>query len=69
MNKEITIIKLLNKIANNEEIPKKIKYDSKIYTYNDFHRDYVLYEDKDIIDSNTYFVADLVNFNNLNNIV
>lgn len=28
MNKKIKIIDLLNKIANNEELPKKIKYKS-----------------------------------------
>lgn len=27
------IIELLNKIANDEEVPKKIKYDGQIYTY------------------------------------
>ena len=32
------IIDLLNKIANGEEVPKKINYDGKIYDYED--RDY-----------------------------
>ncbi len=31
--KIITVIQLLNKIANGEEVPKKIKYKGSIYTY------------------------------------
>lgn len=30
---KLTVIQLLNKIANNEEVPKKIKYNKKIYEY------------------------------------
>jgi hypothetical protein len=41
------IIELLNKIANNEEVPKKIKYSNTIYEFKDdvFGTGY-LYEDK-----------------------
>jgi hypothetical protein len=41
MNK-ITVIQLLNKIANNEEVPKKIKYNNDFYIHNkenDFTRE------------------------------
>lgn len=46
MNKEITIIELLNKIANGEEVPKKIKYKNNLYIYNENCEDY-LEDDKD----------------------
>jgi hypothetical protein len=35
MNKKIKIIDLLNKIANGEEVPKKIKYSTLIYKFNE----------------------------------
>ena len=35
------VIDLLNKIANNEEVPKKIKYSGKEYAYDIEHNDYV----------------------------
>lgn len=34
MNKTIKIIDLLNKIANGEEVPEKIKFDKTIWEYN-----------------------------------
>ena len=34
------IIDLLNKIANNEEVPKKIKWLGQIYEYSNFNRFY-----------------------------
>ena len=36
----IKIIDLLNKIANNEELPKKIKWQGQIYEYSNFNRFY-----------------------------
>lgn len=33
MNKKITIIELLNKIANGEEVPKRIKYNYDTFQY------------------------------------
>ena len=39
MNK-ITIIQLLNKIAYNEEVPKKIKSEGHYYNYNELEKDY-----------------------------
>lgn len=36
------VIDLLNKIANGEELPKKIKYDNDIWKYDEMARDYLL---------------------------
>ena len=38
---KMTIIQLLNKIANGEEAPKKIKYCNKIYTLSGLVNDYM----------------------------
>ena len=38
------IIDLLNKIANGEEIPKKIRYGDLIYNVSDVGEDYYNYE-------------------------
>ena len=35
------IIDLLNKIANGEEVPKKIKWENTIYAYSDYDKDYL----------------------------
>jgi hypothetical protein len=40
MSKTIKIIDLLNKIANGEEFPKKVKFEDKIYTYYNEMTDY-----------------------------
>ena len=40
---KIKVIDLLVKIANSEEIPKKIMYDNVIYTYDGYH---TYYDDK-----------------------
>lgn len=47
MNKEMTIIEIINKIANNEDIPKRIKYKDKIYIYNEPNQDYLEYNKDD----------------------
>ena len=39
------IIDLLNKIANEEEVPKNIKYDNYILTYNERAQDYYNYNE------------------------
>ncbi len=39
-NKEITIIKLLNEISNDKIVPKQIKYQNKIYTFNTIDKTY-----------------------------
>lgn len=41
MNK-IRVIDLLNKIANGEEVPKKIRLDNEIYEFNKWGNDYKL---------------------------
>lgn len=43
MNKTMTIIELLNKIANGEEVPEKIKYDTKEMLYDHNKQDYLGY--------------------------
>ena len=53
------IIELLNKIANNEEVPKKIKYDDMIFKLNEYN---CYINDNDLI-----FIDSLIpNLNNLN---
>ena len=41
--KTIKIIDLLNKIANGEEVPKKIKYDNKIWEWDNWSKDWADY--------------------------
>ena len=40
MNKTIKVIDLLNKIANGEDVPKKIKWRDKIWDYWEGDQDY-----------------------------
>lgn len=40
MNK-IRIIDLLNKIANGEEVPKRIKWEDTIFVYSEYDKDYL----------------------------
>ena len=40
---KIKIIDLLNKIANGEEAPKKIKWENIIYVYSEYDKDYLEY--------------------------
>lgn len=42
------VIDLLNKIANGEEVPERIKYLIYEYTYNDKHEEYQRYKNGDI---------------------
>lgn len=37
---KIKIIDLLVKMANNEEVPKKIKYQDELWEYNEYYGDY-----------------------------
>ena len=37
------VIDLLNKIANDEGVPKKIKWEDIIYAYNEYDKDYLEY--------------------------
>lgn len=41
MNKKIKVIELLNKIANEEEIPRHIKYEYYQYDWSDNANDYI----------------------------
>ena len=41
MSKTIKIIDLLNKIANKEEVPEKIKFEDVIYEYDKERKDYI----------------------------
>ena len=41
------IIDLLNKIANGEEVPEKIKYDNDIYEYREENREGICYVEED----------------------
>lgn len=53
MKKTIKIIDLLNKIANGEEVPKKIDYNGEIFIYNETLKRYV-HEINKYSDSSTY---------------
>lgn len=55
------IIELLVRIANNEEIPKKIKYQGELWEYNEFYDDY----EKD----NTYLFGYLFAHENTNDFI
>lgn len=58
------VIDLLNKIANGEEVPKKIKYDTKNYYFRNY--DYKEYNIKnDYIDEQTSFI-ECIDFFKLN---
>lgn len=41
--KTIKVIDLFNKLANGENLPKKVKYDGNIYKYHYGERDYINY--------------------------
>lgn len=51
MSKRIKIIELLNKIANGEEFPKKVKFEDRIYTYYNEMTDYK---------NENYFLFDMI---------
>ena len=59
MSKAIKVIDLINKIANGEELPEKIKYDNTIWQYNKTKTDYY----QDIGSTKLYFFAELVVYN------
>ena len=63
MNKTIKIIDLLNKIANGEEIPKKIKYDNYYCYYDKKKNEYVDYAGVSI------FAWDYIVMNSLNDTI
>ena len=74
MNKKIKIIELLNKIANGEEMPKKIEYQGEIYEWDEEalkyadHTGYTLeiytkkidlHEEVEILEDNTEEIEEL----------
>ena len=62
------IIDLINKINNNEEIPKKIKYEDIIFEYDKDRKEYIHKFDDwcsetllfKVTNENTYFIQDLL---------
>ena len=61
MNKEITIIDLLNKIANGEEVPKKIRYDGNDYYFCNPCRTYEIIESSELCGKDLYDLLDNLN--------
>lgn len=59
------IIDLLNKIANGEEVPKKVRYNGIIYGYNNSNKHGLRYCDLED-DINTTFCFLITNINSLN---
>lgn len=49
MKNTIKIIDLLNMIANDEKLPKKIKYDDTVMFYSIYDKDYLLDTDSEYI--------------------
>lgn len=52
------IIDLLIKISKNEKVPKKIKYNNKIWEYNGYQGDFKRNEENEVV----YFFEKLFNF-------
>lgn len=59
------VIDLLNKIAKDEEVPKKIKCGNTIYIYDEFEKDYVDDFYEDILKRETRHTGDILYFNYL----
>lgn len=59
MSKIITVIQLLNRTANGEEIPKTVKCNGKKYNYHDYSKNYYYIEDTEecLFDDNIAFLA------------
>lgn len=61
MNEEIKIIDLLNKIANNEEVPKKIRYDGNDYYFCNHCEIYEVIESSELGGKDLYNLLDNLN--------
>ena len=61
MNEEIKIIDLLNKIANNEEVPKKIRYDGNDYYFCNHCEIYEVIESSELCGKDLYNLLDNLN--------
>lgn len=59
MSKIITVIQLLNRVANGEEVPKAVKYNEKEYNYHDYSKNYYYINDKEecLFDDDIAFCA------------
>lgn len=59
MSKKITVIQLLNRTANGEEIPEIVKCNGKKYNYHDYSKNYYYIEDTEecLFDDNIAFLA------------
>ncbi len=57
------IIDLLNKVANGEKVPKKIKFNEDIYTYHDKEHGYCKhhYDNTYICINSEYYLFDILN--------
>ena len=53
--KTIKIIDLLNKIANGEEVPKEIVYNTRIFRYNEYNKCYIWHCNRDEFYLSTYY--------------
>lgn len=60
---KIKIIDLLNRIADGEELPKKIKYDSKTYCIDDFEHFYINDDNKGLFEEIFYTYNDYDSLN------
>lgn len=70
MNKTIKIIDLLNKIANGEEVPKKILYKEKIFEFDELEKCFITSNfDNSVINDLTIYLDDGLNQNSLNDVV
>lgn len=56
--KTIKVIDLLNKIANGEEVPKRIIYSTFTYWYDEVEKDYYHYVAKDLDDEDIEYLLD-----------
>ena len=63
MKKTIKIIDLIVKVANDEEVPEKIKYNTKIYEYDKEQDDYSTF----VISHYEYLLDDINITSQLNN--
>ena len=72
MNKEMTMIKiidLVNKEANSEKMPEKIKYKDTVYIYSNYYKDYVEKKSEIRIEADTGLLQNIELLKCLNNYV
>lgn len=59
MRNKISLIELLNRLAKNKNIPKKIKVGNQLYLYDDFENDYIEENEKEILDKEERTTGDI----------